>query len=63
MSRRAAYSEEALMKTWTAAPILMGGSLAFAALCAVGVDHGWWFAAPILLAVAIVSAIRAKLNL
>jgi hypothetical protein len=51
------------MNSRTVGPTLVGGPLVVAAVCAVGVDHGWWIAAPVLLAVAVVAAIRAKLHL
>jgi hypothetical protein len=51
------------MKSRSPAAAIVAGALVVAALCTVVVDHGWYIWPPLLLAILVVAALKAKLNL
>jgi hypothetical protein len=51
------------MKSRSPAGAIVAGAIIAAALCTIMVDHGWWIWPPVLLAIFVVAALKAKLKL
>ncbi|HEX4591357.1 MAG TPA: hypothetical protein VH120_15585 [Gemmataceae bacterium] len=51
------------MKSHSPGSLLIAGSIVVAALCTIVMDNGWWVWAPVLLAILVVTTIKAKLKL